>query len=145
MFMDDTRLFSPAERELLAELDADARCTCGGRGQPAVHDFPPCAARLIKHRHAELVSLQVLAEQALMAASAEPGSHQVGGAREHVQRLLREFFRTAFLGAGLAWRTTHEAGIGVLIDWLIQAVREDIAPWRDERTICGGRNDVPRP
>jgi len=141
----DVRLFSPAERELLAELDADARCACGGQGQPPVHDFPPCAARLITHRHAEIVSLQVLAEQALMAASAEPGSHQEGGARDHVQRLLREYVRTAFLGAGLAWRTTHDTGISVLIDWLIQAVREDIAPWRDQPTIPAGRDDLPRP
>src|SRR5215470_74730 len=85
-FMDDTWLGSPAERELLAELDADARCTCDGQDRPPVHDFPPCAARLIKHRHTEIVSLQALAEQALRAASTEPDPHQDSDTRDHTQR-----------------------------------------------------------
>jgi len=62
--MDDavTLPFSAAERELLAELD-DARCTCGGGGP--VHCCPPCAEQLIKRLHAEIVSLQVIAGEAL--------------------------------------------------------------------------------
>lgn len=74
--MDDAPPFSPAERELLAELEHHARCTCGGEGQPPVHDFPPCAAQLIKRLQVEIVSLQVLAEEALTAANAQPDSRQ---------------------------------------------------------------------
>src|SRR5262249_13809556 len=70
--MDDASSFSD-ERELLAELEDTARCTCGGEGRPPVHDFPPCAARLIKYLQVEIVSLQVLAEEALTAASAQAG------------------------------------------------------------------------
>jgi len=80
--------FSPAERELLAELDDTARCTCGGEGRPSVHEFPPCVVRLIQQRHAEIVSLQMLAEEALGPVSTEPDSHQDGDAREHAERLL---------------------------------------------------------
>ena len=122
--LDDALLCSPAERELLAELDADARCTCRGQDQPPVHDFPPCAAQLIKYRHAEIVSLQVLTD-----ANAQPDPRQDGdSARQHAQRLLREYLRAAFIGAGLAWRNAHETGIGVLVYCLIQAVHEDTEP-----------------
>jgi len=76
MFMDDAVMAmaprSAAERALLAELEANARCTCGGEDRPSVHEFPPCAARLIKHLHIEIVSLQVLAEEALTDADAQP-------------------------------------------------------------------------
>jgi len=124
--MDDAVLlpFSPAERELLAELDDDARCTCGGEGRPSVHEFPPCAVRLIKRRHAEIVSLQVLAEEELGPASTEPDSRHDGGAREHAERLLRGYFRAAFVGAGLAWCDTHNARVGVLVDCLVEAASE---------------------
>jgi len=69
---------SAAERALLAELAANARCTCGGEDRPSVHGFPPCAARLIKRLLTEIVSLQVLAEEALGPASAEPNSRLAG-------------------------------------------------------------------
>ena len=63
-----------AERRLLAELEANARCTCGGMGRSPVHDFPPCAVRLITRLHAEIVSLQVLAEEALTSSGIQPDS-----------------------------------------------------------------------
>ena len=127
MVMHDAALSpcSAAEREPLAESADTARCTCAGVVRP-VYDCPPCAARLITHLHAEIVSLQVLAEDARPAANAQPNSRQGGGAREHVQRLLGEYFRAAFIGARLTWRDTHDAGVGVLVDCLIEAVREDI-------------------
>src|SRR5215468_1035667 len=92
MFIDDAVMAprSAAERALLAELEASARCTCGGEDRPPVHEFPPCAARLITYLHVEIVSLQVLAEEAITEnADAEPDSRD-GGAREHAQRLLVE-------------------------------------------------------
>jgi len=63
---------SAAEGALLAELAATARCTCGDQDRSAVHEFPPCAVRLITQLHAEIVSLQALAEDALTAANAQP-------------------------------------------------------------------------
>jgi hypothetical protein len=59
---------------LLAELEANARCACGGVGRSPVHDFPPCAVRLINRLHAEIVSLQVLAEEALTSSGIAPDS-----------------------------------------------------------------------
>ena len=71
------------------------------------------ADQALAHR---IVSLQVLAEEALTDANAQPDPRQEGSrAREHAQRLLREYLRAAFVGAGLAWRDTHTAGIGVLV------------------------------
>jgi hypothetical protein len=126
MFMNDAVMapWSAVERELLAELARNARCTCGGEGRPVVHDFPPCVARLVKRLQVEIVSLQVLAEETLMAANARPANSRLdGGPREHAERLLREYLRAAFVGAGLAWRDTHDAGVGVLVDCLVEAVR----------------------
>jgi hypothetical protein len=79
MFVDDAGMSprSAAERELLAELEVNARCTCAGQGQPAVHDVPPCAARLIKRLHTEIISLQLLAEEAL-ATNAQPANSRHG-------------------------------------------------------------------
>jgi hypothetical protein len=114
--------FSAAERELLAELD-DVQCTCTGEVRP-VHRCPPCAARLIERLRAEIVSLQVIANEAVTATNAQIDSGQDGGAREHAQRLLCEYFRAAFVGAGLTWRETHNAGVGVLLDCLVEAARE---------------------
>jgi hypothetical protein len=130
MFMNDAVMapWSAAERELLAELTGNARCTCGGKDRPAVHDFPPCVTRLIKRLQVEIVSLQVLADEALTAANAQSAhSRHDGGPREHAEWLLREYLRAAFVGAGLAWRDTHNVGVGVLVDCLVEAVRvEDI-------------------
>jgi hypothetical protein len=72
-------LSSAAARELLTELADNVRCTCGGEGRPPVHDFPPCAARLVKRLQAEIVSLQVLAEEALVAADGQPASSRHDG------------------------------------------------------------------
>jgi hypothetical protein len=58
--------------ELLAELAANARCPCSGQGRLPVHDVPPCAARLITRLYGEIVSLQVLVEDALTPAGAQP-------------------------------------------------------------------------
>jgi hypothetical protein len=126
MFMADAvmALSSAAARELLAELADNARCTCGGESRPPVHDFPPCAARLVQRLQAEIVSLQVLAEEALVAADGQPASSRHdGGPREHAERLLREYLRAAFVGAGLVWRDTHNAGVGILVGCLVEAVR----------------------
>jgi hypothetical protein len=60
-----------------------------------VHDVSPCAARLITRLHAEIVSLQILAEDALTPASVQPGSRRDGGPREQAQRLLCDSFRAA--------------------------------------------------
>jgi DNA-binding XRE family transcriptional regulator len=127
MVMDDAAPspYPAAERELLAEFADTARCPGAGVIRP-VSDCPPCAARLITHLHAEIVSLRVLAQEARTAANAQPDSRPDGGAREHAQRLLGEYFRAAFLGAGLTWRDTHDAGLNVLVDCLIEAVRQDI-------------------
>ena len=69
MVMDDAVMppYSAAEQELLAELD-DVQCTCGSKVRP-VHYCPPCAARLIERLRVEIVSLQILAEDALTAAN----------------------------------------------------------------------------
>jgi len=137
--------WSAAERELLAQLD-DGQCTCGGVGR-SVSGCPSCAARLIERLRAEIVSLQVLAEEALVAARAQPAEpHQDGGAREHAQQLLREYFRTAFVGAGLAWRDTHNAGIGVLVDCLIEAASEAETGMTDEPDVSPNiRTPTPEP
>jgi len=125
---------SAAEREPLAELEDNARCTYGGAGRPPVHDFPPCAARLIERLRAEIVSLQIIAEKAL--TSAHPDSRHDGDAREHAVRLLREYFRAAFVGAGLAWRDTHNAGLGMLVDYLITAAGQELE-YRNEHRVRG--------
>jgi prevent-host-death family protein len=143
--MDDAVIlpFSPAERELLAELDDTARCSCGGEGRPAVHQFPPCAARLIKRLQAEIVSLQVLAEDALAPVS-QLDSRQ-GGACEHATRLLGELFRAAFVGAGLGWSDTRDAGMSVLVDCLVEAIRgEDIEPRRRQVNISDAKATLSR-
>jgi prevent-host-death family protein len=135
--MDDAAMppFSPAERELLAELD-DVQCTCGGQARP-VHGCPPCAAQLIKRLQAEIVSLQIIADEALTAASTQPADsrHDHGGAREHAQRLLRDYFRAAFVGAGLAWHDEHDAQIGAIIDSMVTAAQARTPSRRQLRQV----------
>src|SRR5215470_15419932 len=125
MFMDNVvmppLLAAKRERlaaELAAELDDEATCACDGEGGPVYH-CSTCAARLINRLQAEIVSLQIIAEEALTAASARSDSRD--GARERAERRLGDLFRVAFVGAGLVWRDEHDAEIGAIVDGLVEA------------------------